>query len=204
MSLLGKFGIPIDGIKTGILHPKQRYRFRVVFYNFGDNAGSREMTANVMSVTRPKVNYDEVVLHSYNSVAWIMGKHTFDQIELKLRDDITNAVVSAIGAQVQKQMNHYEQTSAVAGINYKFTMEVHSLDGTDNDELESWVLDGCWIVGAAYGDNNYAEGDPVEVTLTIRFDNATNVAGLNTNLGTTVAGDPYPNLPSPRGGTTFG
>ena len=204
MSLLGKFGIPIDGIKTGILHPKQKYRFRVMFYNFGDNVGLREMTANVMTVTRPQVKYNETELHSYNSVAWIMGKHTFDPIEIKMRDDITNSVVSTIGAQVQKQMNHYEQTSAVAGINYKFTMEIHSLDGTDNEELESWVLDGCWITNANYGDMDYSLGDAVEVTLTIRFDNATNIAGLNTNLGTTVAGDPYPNLPSPRGGTTFG
>ena len=204
MSLLGKFGIPIDGQKTGILHPKQKYRFRVIFQNFGDNTGLRELTANVMTVTRPKVKYPEVTLHSYNSVAWIMAKHTFDPIEIKLRDDITNSVVSTIGAQVQKQMNHYEQTSAVAGINYKFTMEIHSLDGTDNEELESWVLDGCWITNANYGDMDYSTGDAVEVTLTIRFDNATNIAGLNTNLGTTVAGDPYPNLPSPRGGTTFG
>jgi hypothetical protein len=100
-------------------------------------------------------------------------------------------------------MNHFEQTSAVAGINYKFTMEIHALDGTDNDQLESWVLDGCWIQQAAYGDNDYASGDPNIVTLTIRFDNATNVSGPNTNDGTTVGGNPYPDIASPTGGTTF-
>lgn len=201
MADLSKFGIPLDGGMLGILHPKQKYRFRVVWQNFGENAGLREMTQNVVTCTRPKVTYSEVQLDSYNSVAWIMGKHTFDPIEITIRDDITNSVVSSVGAQVQKQMNHFEQTSAVAGINYKFTMEIHSLDGTANEELEAWVLDGCWIGSATYDGGDYASGDPQIVTLSIRFDNATNVSGPNTNDGTTVGGDPYPNIPSPTGGT---
>ena len=204
MANLAKFGIPLDGNKLGILHPKQKYRFRVVWQNFGENNGLREMTANVVTVTRPKITYNEVQLDSYNSVAWIFGKHTFDPIEITLRDDLINSVVSSVGAQVQKQMNHFEQTSAVAGINYKFAMEIHSLDGTDNEQLESWVLDGCWLQAAAYGDGDYASGDPNIITLTIRFDNATQVAGPNTNDGTTVGGNPYPDIASPTGGTTFG
>ena len=204
MANLAKFGIPLDGNKLGILHPKQKYRFRVLWQNFGENNGLREMTANVVTCARPKLTYPEVELHSYNSVAWIQGKHTFEAIEITLRDDIVNSVVSAIGSQVQKQMNHFEQTSAVAGINYKFTMEIHSLDGTNNDQLESWVLDGCWITSYSSDGGDYAVGDPVIITLSIRYDNATQVAGPNTNDGTTVGGNPYPNIASPTGGTTFG
>jgi len=204
MANMAKFGVPLDGTKLGMLHPKQKYRFRVVWQNFGENNGLREMTQNVISCTRPKPSYEEVAVHSYNSVAWIAGKHTFETIEIKLRDDITNAVISSVGAQIQKQMNHFEQTSAVAGINYKFSMEIHTLDGTDNDQLESWVLDGCWIKDASYGDFDYSSSDANEITLTIRFDNATNVSGPNTNQGTTVGGNPYPNIVSPAGGTTVG
>lgn len=203
MATLSKFGIPLDGNKLGILHPKQKYRFRVIWQNFGENNGLREMTQNVVSCSRPKVTYDEVKLDSYNSVAWIQGKHSFDTIEVKLRDDITNAIVSSVGAQVQKQMNHFEQTSAVAGINYKFAMEIHSLDGTDNEQLESWQLEGCWLTNVAYDEGDYASSDAMNVTLTIRFDNATQVAGPNTNQGTTVGGNPYPSIVSPTGGTTF-
>jgi len=203
MANLAKFGIPLDGNKLGILHPKQKYRFRVVWQNFGENNGLREMTANVMTVSRPKITYEDIKIDSYNSVAWIMGKHSFEPIEIKLRDDITNSVISSVGAQVQKQMNHFEQTSAVAGINYKFSMEIHSLDGTNNEQLESWVLDGCFIASATYGEGDYSAGEPQEVTLSIRFDNATNVSGPNTNDGTTIGGNPYPDIASPTGGTTF-
>lgn len=204
MANLSKFGIPLDGSKLGILHPKQKYRFRVVWQNFGENGGLREMTQNVVKCSRPKVSHEEIKLDSYNSVAWIAGKHSFEPIEITLRDDITNAVLSAVGAQVQKQMNHFEQTSAVAGINYKFAMEIHSMDGTDNEQLESWVLDGCWVKDVQYGEGDYSSGEVQEVVLTIRFDNATNVSGPNTNSGTTVGGNPYPNIASPTGGVTFG
>lgn len=204
MANLAKFGIPLDGNKLGILHPKQMYRFRVVWQNFGENNGLREMTANVVKVTRPKVSYGVVELHSYNSVGLIAGKRMpFDPVEITLRDDLTNSVISSVGAQIQKQMNHFEQTSAVAGINYKFTMEIHSLDGTNNDQLESWVLDGCFLEGATYPEGDYSSGEPNLVTLSVRFDNATNVSGPNTNDGTTVGGNPYPNIASPTGGTTF-
>ena len=202
-STLSKFGVPLNGSPLGILQPKQKYRFRVTFQNFGEGNGLREMTGNVVSCTRPKVNYEEVKLDSYNSVAWIQGKHSFETIEMKLRDDITNSVISSVGAQVQKQMNHFEQTSAVAGINYKFQMTIDTLDGTDNDALESWNLEGCWLTSAQYDEGDYTSGDSMMVTLTIRYDNATNVAGPNTNDGTTVGGNPYPNIASPTGGTTF-
>ena len=66
---LSKFGVPIDGINQGILHPKQKYRFRVMWYNFGNGRGLNEMTSNVMTCTRPKITYEEVKLDSYNSVA---------------------------------------------------------------------------------------------------------------------------------------
>jgi hypothetical protein len=205
MANLAKFGIPLDGTKLGILHPKQMYRFRIVWQNFGENNGLREMTANVVKVTRPKVAFGMAELHSYNSVGLIAGKRSpFEAIEVTLRDDITNAVVSSVGAQIQKQMNHFEQTSAVAGINYKFTMEIHSLDGTNNDQLESWVLDGCWLENVNYGEGDYSSGEPNLITLSVRFDNATQVAGPNTNDGTTVGGNPYPDTASPTGGTTFG
>ena len=202
MVTLAKFGIPLDGNKLSILQPNQKYRFRVIWQNFGENNGLTTMTQNVVTVTRPKFGFEDIKLDSYNSVAWIQGKHTFDPIEITLRDDITNAVASSVGAQIQKQMNFFEQTSAVAGVNYKFTMEIHTLDGTDNEATSIWVLEGCFLTGVQYPEGDYASGDPNMITLTVRFDNATNVAGPNNQ--NSVGGNPFPNTPSPSNGSTFG
>lgn len=203
---LDKFGVPIDGVKQGMLQPKLAYRFRVVFQNFGTNNNLRELTANVQSVTRPNIQHEEVPVHSYNSVAYVMGKHSWQTISLEVRDDVTNAVTSAVHSQVQKQLNHFEQIGPVAGTNYKFSMQIHTLDGTNAEELESWQLDGCFLQATDEGTYNYESGSEfMKISMTIRYDNATLLSGPNTNDGTTVGGDPFPNLLDGfTGGTSIG
>lgn len=203
---LDKFGVPIDGVKQGMLQPKLAYRFRVVFQNFGTNNFLRELTANVQSVDRPKIAYNPIEVHSYNSIAYLAGKHAWETINLEVRDDITNAVTTAVHSQVQKQLNHLEQIGPVAGTNYKFSMQIHTLDGTTAEELESWQLDGCFLTNVDEGQYNYESGtDFMKIVMTIRYDNATLLSGPNTNEGTTVGGDPFPNLLDGfTGGTSIG
>lgn len=198
-----KFGIPLNGAKLGILQPKMQYRFRVELFDFGDGGSTLALTQNVQSCTRPQIEYEPIEVHSYVSKSYYAGKHTWSEVNLVLRDDITNAVVSKVGQQVQKQLNHFEQTSTVAGVNYKFNMQIQMLDGTNNDELEVWVLEGCFLQGVKYGDVDYTVSDYVTVELTVRYDNATHIVGPNSNDGTTVGGDPFPNNPSGTGGTVI-
>lgn len=205
MSTMSKFGVPIaGGQRNGILHPKQNYRFRVRFNNFGLNQLNREMTQNVVSATRPSYSQEITTIDAYNSRAYIAGKHEWAEIEVTLRDDITNAINSAVGEQIQKQVNHFEQTSAVSGSNYKFNMSIDSLDGTNNDEIESWDLEGCFISNVSNPEGDYASSEANLITITIRYDNALHRQGINDNDGTVVGGDPMINLPSPNGGFTIG
>ena len=206
MADLSKFGVPLDGEKQGILQPKLTYRFRVVFQNFGTNNNLRELTANVQQVTRPGLQHDEGEVHSYNSIAYYAGKHRWQPITLVVRDDITNAVTSAVHSQVQRQLNHLEQIGPVAGANYKFGMQIHSLDGTNAEEIESWQLDGCFLQGVENQEYNYTDtSGHMTISMNIRYDNATLLSGPNDNDGTTVGGDPFPNLDDGfTGGTTVG
>jgi hypothetical protein len=206
MADLSKFGVPLDGNKLGMLQPKLAYRFRVIFEGFGTNNNLRELTANVVSCTQPAVQHEEITVHSYNSLAYLAGKHAWQPIELVVRDDITNAVASAVYAQVQRQLNHFEQIGPVAGTNYKFSMQVHTLDGTNAEELTSWQLDGCFLTNVQASEFNYASGAEFQkITLSIRYDNASLLAGPNDNDGTTVGGDPFPNITDGfTGGTTIG
>lgn len=205
MSTLSKFGVPISGgQRNGLLHPKQGYRFRVRFSGFGLDQLNREMTQQIVSVTRPGYSQEVITIDSYNSKAYIAGKHEWSTVEVTMRDDITNAINSAIGAQMQKQVNHYEQTSAVSGSNYKFNMSIDSLDGTNNEELESWDLEGCWISEVSQPEGDYSSSEANIISMTVRYDNALQRQGPNSNEGTTTGGDPMPNISSPRGGFSTG
>ena len=179
MATLSKFGVPIDGStgRGGILQPKLKYRFRVRFTGFGSVGQSPlQLTQQVMNITRPKVYHEEVTIHSYNSVAYMQGKHTWEAINITLRDDINNNISKLVGGQVQKQMNHFEQTSAVSGARYKFGTKIEILDGTSDTELEQWDLEGCFLQNVDYSDGDYAVSEPVQVILTLKYDYAIDTA----------------------------
>lgn len=172
---LNKFGVPLTPGSSGIgiLMPKIKYRFRVSMQNFGPAGAALNLTRQVESCGRPTLSHESTALHSYNNIMYIPNKPTWDTVEIKVRDDITNSVSGLVGAQLQKQMNHFDQTSAVAGINFKFTTQIEVLDGGNVGVLENWYLEGCYLERAAYDSHDYTSNDPVSITLTIRYDNAT-------------------------------
>jgi len=195
MVTLDKFGVPggeLGAGRGGILQPKLKYRFRIITVAFGPLNQQIDLTQQVMNVTKPQLTYDEVQIDSYNSRAWIAGKHVWNPITLVVRDDITNAVSSLVGHQMQKQVNHFEQTSPAAGINYKFATFIESMDGGNDVVQEQWVLEGCWLQNVDYDTLDYAAGADVQlITMTVRFDSATMVETFPltpdlTNLGLTV------------------
>jgi len=189
-----KFGVPVTGnTGTGILMPKLKYRFRVTMLGgFAGEPDARVLTQNVMTVDRPTYNTEEVVLDSYNSKVYIQGKHNWEPINLAVRDDISNAVSKLVGSQVQRQLNHFQQTTPAAGNDYKFDMQIEVLDGTNAGASEVWFLEGCYLQNVAYDSNDYSVSEPLMITMTVRFDNATHYQGDNDVNGRVNSGNPFP------------
>lgn len=176
---LDKFNV--DGGSSGVLvQPKLQYRFRVFLNEFGSGE-NLELTSQVVSVSRPSLTHDDVIIDVYNSRINLAGKHTWDAITLTVRDDVTGLVARAIAAQMQKQVDHANQSSIKAGGGYKFGMSIQNLDGSQPAEvLDSWQLAGCYIQNVNYGENNYATSDPLQITIAIKYDNANhNILGTD-------------------------
>ena len=189
-----KFGIPVTGATgSGILMPKLKYRFRVTFLgNFGGQPEARSLTQNVQSVVRPKLNFEEVTLDSYNSKITVQGKHTWEPVNVVIRDDISNSVTKLVGAQIQRQLNHFQQTTPAAGNDYKFDMQIEVMDGVNAGASEVWFLEGCFLQNVDYADSDYSANDPVMITLNVRYDNATHYQGDNDVNGRVDGGNPFP------------
>ena len=193
MASLTQFGVPISGGTTSILMPKLQYRFRVNMLNFGAGGSVREFTQNVISVTRPNLTHEEITLDAYNSKAYVAGKHTWDPVTITLRDDLNGNVNRAIAEQLQRQLSHGTQSAPAAAGTYKFGITIEQLDGSDTPTVvETWTLNGCFVQNVQYGENNYATSDVMQITLSIRFDNAdihaTQVADANENGALTTGG----------------
>jgi hypothetical protein len=196
ISSLSRFTVPIPGGQSatsqGLLMPKLKYRFRVLMDNFGVTKPTTELTKQVMTVGRPNVQFDMQTVDVYNSKIFYAGKHTWQPINITVRDDVNGQVSRLVGEQVQKQFDMLEQVSAASGSDYKFTMRIEILDGgngaQDPSVLETFELYGCFLTDINYNELTYAESAPVDITLAIQYDNALqlNGAGNPTGIGTFV------------------
>jgi hypothetical protein len=174
---------PEGGGNEKLLMPKLQYRFRILFSNFGfPSADQTVLTRQVTECARPQVQFDEITLNVYNSRVYLAGKHTWQTLAVTVRDDATGAISAAVGAQLQKQLDFFNQSSATAGGNYKFDMDIQILDGGNGSNepqvLEDWSLSGCFLQQANYQTLNYATSEAVTIAMTIRYDNAVQTDGL--------------------------
>jgi hypothetical protein len=193
ISTLSRLSVPLASDQSassqGLLMPKLSYRFRISFENFGVSTPTTNLTKQVVEAKRPEVTFDSIELPVYNSRVYMAGKHKWNPITCKLRDDATGEVQKLVGEQLQKQFDFFEQSSAASGIDYKFTTRLEMLDGGNGANvptvLETWEIYGCFLTTASYGTVNYGSNDAVTIDLTIQYDNAIQ-SPQGTGIGTAV------------------
>jgi hypothetical protein len=200
ISSLTKLGVPLQGDQSasnqGLLMPKLQYRFRILFENFGVSKPTTELTKQIMTAGRPAVEFDSMTLDAYNSRINYAGKPKWSPVTMVVRDDVTGAVSRLVGEQIQKQFDFYEQASAASGIDYKFITKIEILDGGNGAFepviLETFELYGCYVQKSEYKGGDYKNSEPMDITLTIMYDNAIQVnqageaVGIGANVGRTV------------------
>jgi len=186
---LTKFTVPLASNQSassqGLLMPKLPFRFRGSFQGFGLSPNRVELTKQIVSFTRPSLTFADIEIPVYNSTVKLAGKPSWGECTVVFRDDAPNNVSKLVGEQIQKQFDFMEQSTAASGGDYKFISSIEMLDGGNGANepvvLETWELYGCYVQQAQYGDMSYSGTDPVQITLTLKFDNA-----LQTPQGTGV------------------
>jgi hypothetical protein len=194
MATLSQVGIA--GIGTGILHPKARNRWRLIFVGLGGNLGSSAGASNDLSLqaitfNRPNIDYEDVTLDRYNSRAKVAGKHTISDCSITIEDDVTNRASYAIQLQLERQQRligatgPWLNTEATAS-SYKFGILAEMLDGNET-VVESWKYEGCWLKTVDWGEMDYATGDKVTIQLTVSVDHVRQVL-IPAVTGTAIGG----------------
>ena len=196
VSSLTRMTVPLASDQSnpnqGLLMPKLKYRFRVIFENFGVSTPRTELTKQVMDFTRPQVDFADIDIPIYNSTVRLAGKYTWSDLTCNLRDDAGGNVSRLVGEQLQKQLDFTEMASAASGIDYKFLTRFEILDGGNGAGepvvLENWEIYGCYLKSVNYNNMDYSASEPVTISMTIRFDNASQTPGqgVGTLIGRTV------------------
>lgn len=197
IATLNRFTVPLatdaSASSQGMLMPKLKYRFRIMFENFGVSTPSTELTKQVQTAAKPTVQFQNMVIETYNSKINYAGKPTWNPIAVSLRDDATGIVSKLVGEQMQKQFDFFEQASAASGIDYKFLMRIEITEGGNGVHvptvLETWECYGCYIQQANWQSLSYSEAAPQTIDLTIQVDNCIQVpqgSGVGAAIGRTV------------------
>ena len=123
----------------------------------------------IKSAARPTVTTEEVTINWINSTRYIAGKTTFGDLAVTLHDPIAPSAAQQIMEWVRLCFESVSGRSGYADF-YKRDIQVRVLDPVGT-QIELWDIKGAWCKEANFGDLTYEGSDPIEVAITIRFDN---------------------------------
>ena len=124
----------------------------------------------IKTAQRPQITFDEVTLEHMNITKYVKGKGRWQQLQITLYDPIVPSAASAV---IEWIRLHHESATGRDGYSDFYKKDVtFNMLGPVGDVVEEWVLKGTYISEANFGDLNYAEDDPAEISLTLRYDYA--------------------------------
>ena len=124
----------------------------------------------IKAINRPSIESDEVVLEHMNVTRYVKGKSRWQPLEITLYDPV---VPSAAQQVIEWVRLHHESVTGRDGYAdfYKKDVSFNVL-GPVGDVVEEWELKGAYIQSANFGDMAFDSSDPVEISLTLRYDYA--------------------------------
>lgn len=98
------------------------------------------------------------------------GKGTWQPMSLTLYDPIVPSAAQKVQEWIRLNFENVTGRMGYAQF-YKKTINLKMLDPV-GAVVEDWELQGTWVQDANFNDLDYASSDPVDIALTLRFDQA--------------------------------
>ena len=124
----------------------------------------------IKTANRPQITFEEVELNHMNVKRYVKGKAAWQTMQITLYDPI---VPSAAQAAMEWIRLSHESVTGRDGYSdfYKKDVNIKVL-GPVGDVVEQWTLKGAWIQSANFNDLDFASSDPVDISVTLRYDYA--------------------------------
>ncbi len=123
----------------------------------------------IKTAARPQVTTEEVEIPFINSRRYLAGKTTFNAMNVTLHDPIAPSGAQQVMEWIRL---HFESVSGRSGYAdfYKRDIQLKMLDPVGT-VVELWDIKGAFITDANFNEVTYEDGAPVEIALTLRYDN---------------------------------
>lgn len=141
--------------------PLRKNRFII---RFPSDLGVQEWW--VESASRPTINMGETEIPFLNTSAWVVGRYTWDTINVTMRDPIGPSASQAVMEWVRL---HSESVTGRQGYaaGYKRDLIIEMLDPT-GVSVSQWILKSCMITSSSFGDLAYSDDGLATISITIR------------------------------------
>jgi hypothetical protein len=124
----------------------------------------------VKTMNRPQITFDEVTLEHMNVTRYVKGKGRWQTLQCTLYDPIVPSASQAVMEWIR--LSHESVTGRDGYSDFYKKDVTFNLLGPVGDVVEEWVLKGAFIQDATFGDLDFGTSEPVEITLTLRYDYA--------------------------------
>jgi len=122
----------------------------------------------IKTASRPTFTMTDKKIPWMNTQRYISGKLEFGTIGVTLHDPIAPSGAQQVMEWIR---THHESVSGRSGYAdfYKRDCQLKMLDGIGT-VVELWDIKGAFITAANFNGVDYSSDDPIDITLTLRFD----------------------------------
>ena len=124
----------------------------------------------IKAMSRPQLEFEEIVLDHINVKRYIKGKAAWQPIEITLYDPIVPSGAQAVLEWIR--LGHESVTGRDGYSDFYKKDVTFNLLGPVGDIVEEWKLVGTYIANANFGDLDYATSEAAEITLSLQYDYA--------------------------------
>ena len=124
----------------------------------------------VKTAKRPSIEFEEITLDHINVKRYIKGKGAWSAIDVTLYDPVVPSAAQAVMEWIR--LSHESVTGRDGYSDFYKKDVTFNMLGPVGDVIEEWTLKGAWIKSAAFGDLDYSSSDPVEISVSMRYDYA--------------------------------
>jgi len=122
----------------------------------------------VKGVARPSLTQDAKVLNHINVQRYVKGRSVWGPVSMTLFDPIVPSSSQSVMEWVRL---HHESVTGRDGYAdfYKKDITINVL-GPVGDKVEEWILKGCIVTQATFGELSFDTDDPMQVEVTVQPD----------------------------------
>ena len=124
----------------------------------------------IKSGNRPTLQFESITLDHINTKRYVKGKGAWQPLDIVLYDPIVPSGAQSVMEWVR--LSHESVTGRDGYSDFYKKDITFNLLGPVGDKIEEWTLKGAMIESANFGDIDFTSSDPLDITLTLRYDYA--------------------------------